>query len=378
MNRFVLLLFLLVSISKILPMDIITNSFNGNTTVFVIIPFNQFIFSAGNGEANYQSSINLLDNKNHRVFQRVFDINLLKQDVVDDAAYLLDFSIPTVPGNYKLTLMLRNTNLGDKKEQQSNVTISDSGNARNNILVADTGKFKFYPSSFNQLNAQLKSCFLIIDASAVYDSIMVKYEANSEENKIKVSIGTSNKIDFAPMLMKGALTKIEVLYYSDNIIDIPKWSLFHSNDDYTRTFSLNDQLLQIRYIANQNEWKSLKKTPEKDLQRAIESFWERHNNNPGTYKNETRDIFYSRVLKAEELFTIHKKLRGWKSDRGRIYIQYGTPDDVVEDFYNVQEYPNSRAYPHIRWYYYKAHKEFNFIDKTGYGNFQIMDEYYEN
>ena len=58
----------------------------------------------------------------------------------------------------------------------------------------------------------------------------------------------------------------------------------------------------------------------------IEQFWLRRDPNPDTVVNEFRDEHYRRIAYANERFTSGKM--GWKTDRGRIYIMYGPPDQI--------------------------------------------------
>jgi len=405
MNRLYLILcFILLCFSWGQALEVVTNSYNNTTSIYILIPFEQLIFSADKGTAHYQLSVNLIDTKRKSLVQDVFDIKagspFYQKEVMKQASFVQEISIPQKAGNYRLTTQLRNVDLGDKTEKQTDITLDDTKSYVKDIIIADNGQFKYVPSAFNQINPQLKSCYMVLDTSASYDSIMIKYEINSVVNRVKASTTDSNRLDLLPILREGKLTSLEPWYYTGNIINTPLKSFIRSNNKdqgaelahtgftqerslaqlqyYLQTFTLQEQLQQIRYIATQNEWKLLRKVADKDLAEAIERYWERHKSNPGTSLNETRELFYERVLRADELFTIHKKLRGWKSDRGRIYIRYGQPDEVVEDTYYLGDYPDVRTYPHIKWYYYRANKAYNFLDKTGYGDFQIMDEYYEN
>jgi hypothetical protein len=68
------------------------------------------------------------------------------------------------------------------------------------------------------------------------------------------------------------------------------------------------------------------------------------------------------------MFTIHKKLKGWASDRGRIYIKFGEPDEITTDVHPIGRYPN------ITWTYYKQNKEFYFADVKGYGQYILRNK----
>lgn len=63
---------------------------------------------------------------------------------------------------------------------------------------------------------------------------------------------------------------------------------------------------------------------EKEL--LLEDLWRRHDPTPDTAENELRATFLRRVDHANASFTIFQ--RGMFSDRGRIWIRYGEPDEI--------------------------------------------------
>jgi GWxTD domain-containing protein len=83
----------------------------------------------------------------------------------------------------------------------------------------------------------------------------------------------------------------------------------------------------VTYIITDAEratWKTLKTDEERES--FIESFWLRRDPTPDTIDNEYRDDHYERIAYANEHFA--SGIPGWKTDRGRIYIMYGKPDDI--------------------------------------------------
>lgn len=61
----------------------------------------------------------------------------------------------------------------------------------------------------------------------------------------------------------------------------------------------------------------------------IERFWARRNPNPHGTENPYRYTFWARVLEANRRFT-ESAYPGWKTDRGKIFILLGEPDDIRE------------------------------------------------
>ncbi len=60
----------------------------------------------------------------------------------------------------------------------------------------------------------------------------------------------------------------------------------------------------------------------------LDRFWKERDPTPLTAQNEERDKFYERVRYANEHFGLQGVVTGMLSDRGRIYIRYGEPDEI--------------------------------------------------
>jgi len=92
----------------------------------------------------------------------------------------------------------------------------------------------------------------------------------------------------------------------------------------------------VTYIISDEERKaftSLSNDEERDA--FIENFWLRRNPNPDSPENEFREEHYRRIAYANEHFAAGKP--GWKTDRGRIYISWGKPD-------NIEAHPSGGTY----------------------------------
>jgi GWxTD domain-containing protein len=81
------------------------------------------------------------------------------------------------------------------------------------------------------------------------------------------------------------------------------------------------------YIITDEERKAFKKlTTDEERDNFIEQFWLRRDPSPDTAENEYKDEHYRRIEYANEHFS--SGIPGWKSDRGRVYIMYGKPDEI--------------------------------------------------
>jgi len=83
----------------------------------------------------------------------------------------------------------------------------------------------------------------------------------------------------------------------------------------------------VAYIITQEEKDAFKKLQTDDeREQFIEQFWLRRDPTPDTLENEFKEEHYRRIAYANEHFA--SGIPGWKTDRGRIYIMYGPPDDI--------------------------------------------------
>ena len=84
---------------------------------------------------------------------------------------------------------------------------------------------------------------------------------------------------------------------------------------------------EVPYIIMEDERATFKKlTTDEEKEQFIEQFWERRNPNPGTPENEFKEEYYRRIAYTNEHYA--SGIPGWKTDRGRIYIMYGPPDEI--------------------------------------------------
>jgi len=87
----------------------------------------------------------------------------------------------------------------------------------------------------------------------------------------------------------------------------------------------------VRYLMTYKEDENVRRlrtAPE--LTRFISDFWARRDPTPGTFENELRRIYWGRVLEANRRYR-DSTIPGWKTDRGKIFIMLGAPDDVQTD-----------------------------------------------
>jgi GWxTD domain-containing protein len=104
--------------------------------------------------------------------------------------------------------------------------------------------------------------------------------------------------------------------------------------------------------------------------RFMVEFWQKRNLKPSTAENETRARFYAAVDYANRMYGEKGRaaVPGWKTDRGRIYVRNGAPDDML------QRPQAGRSPPYEVWRFRTGKDRYYiFIDRAnGLGNFQLV------
>ena len=87
---------------------------------------------------------------------------------------------------------------------------------------------------------------------------------------------------------------------------------------------INQEVVYIITDEERNAFNGL--STDEERQQFIESFWFRRDPTPDTEENEYREEHYRRIAYANERFA--SGIPGWRTDRGRIYIAFGPPDEI--------------------------------------------------
>ncbi len=83
----------------------------------------------------------------------------------------------------------------------------------------------------------------------------------------------------------------------------------------------------------------LKLTSDRERDMFIEAFWKHRDPTPGTPENEFKIEHYRRINYANHFFGRESPKPGWRTDRGRVYIILGEPNDIQRYEGKTQTYP---------------------------------------
>jgi len=128
---------------------------------------------------------------------------------------------------------------------------------------------------------------------------------------------------------------------------------------------------QLSIVAQPGEVDKMKNIESQEERlNAFNEFWKALDPTPGTAKNERQIEFYRRVNFANVHFKTMRR-EGWQTDRGRVFIKYGEPDEI-------DDVPMSLTFPPYQvWNYYKigAYRKFTFVDENEDGEYRLQYPY---
>src|ERR1700723_1618553 len=87
---------------------------------------------------------------------------------------------------------------------------------------------------------------------------------------------------------------------------------------------LNEDVVYIISPEERSAFLHLQTNEERE--QFIEQFWQRRNPDPDSAENTFKEEHYRRIPYTNEHYA--SGIPGWKTDRGRIYIMWGPPDEV--------------------------------------------------
>ena len=101
----------------------------------------------------------------------------------------------------------------------------------------------------------------------------------------------------------------------------------------------------------------------------LRRFWAKRDPTPGTPRNEEQENFYSRIADANRRYREGgaAEIPGWRTDRGRIFIRNGPPQEVM------QRPQAANSLPYEVWKYTQGRLlKYVFMDFTQFGNYALI------
>jgi GWxTD domain-containing protein len=299
------------------------------------------------------------------------------------------FRIP--PGEYSISFMVRDVASNRSAIQEGAITVPQltQGLLSTPILVYEASR-RSALDSLPRLLASPRS-------SAVFgqdSTVSVYLEAYGQQSRLPVSFVVQNDrgavtwrdtavLERTGNLMSGAV-KIPIsrvgigianlTFTRADATDTVRTPVFVSFGNDIPLLSYEDLISQLRYYVSPERLKSLRETSIEQRGRAWAAFLKSSDPSPSTPEHEGLQTYFARLEQAAVRFRDDGTSRGgWLSDRARVYVVLGEPDQLYEQTTNGPITRNSVSQRGRLqyWEYGQYRVRLIFYDDTGSGRWRL-------
>ena len=348
----------------------------------------------GGFDAEFEWIIAIYNDEDKLIFSRTSDekyhVNTFKKTNSRVDKRVIKNQILLNAGKYKF--LIRTIDLNSKKSSQRKIEVNIAKYYNKNIAVSDlmlldkitldsSGWLSNFEPVFVENFTDRQGVFYIyfnVYSKKPDSPIQIKYEFITNKEKVDFD---STLQDTIPHNIKSFLIKIH-----KNLFKASRYTLKLSvtidgettSKEKKLTFfwktvpstseDIHTALMEMKYILSSDSLSKYLKANLEEQKAFFKRFWAERDPNPETKKNELMDEYFKRVNYADQHFSSFSS-PGWISDRGRILIKFGPPDDIERHPFEL----DTRAY--IIWRYYSLKKTFVFEDYTGFGDYRLNPNY---
>jgi len=294
----------------------------------------------------------------------------------------------TEPGDFKMAIRVtdRDTNVGSVLNTEIEVPDLSEGPAISDIvfLYEEPGrKDRRWPGYRPSIRRVYKETHVFVTLYyelyniELSDSLQVIYEViENESDKVFVSYPVPvrgpatahmEKIPVDSLSNGRYLLRVSVSDPEGETVVSRAEEFEVSTDTFYLGKDLEDAVALLHYIADRSFAERLVEAPRDERRMLWEDFWREKDPTPTTPRNEFYEEHLKRFKYADRTFRTSMS-EGWRTDRGRIHIMYGPPDEIESQGMEVDRDPTEI------WYYTSSGRVFVFIDHTGFGDYILSNE----
>lgn len=364
---------------------------------YVQVPYEElrFIKEADRYVARYDVTLSITNIEQQLIQERAWSVDVRLPDFANtisrNAYSLTQRAVDVSPGNYQVAVHLRDSDSRKSGTVKRAMFVTDFKKDSLSLsdimlvsrLTTDGGRKKIVPNISGNIGTLGEGFFLFFEIynDAPGDSIELTWRIFDKD---KEELGGSTQHEEVTDNRTQAFVKVEDLKlpvgtYLITVDAIPRGkegSLTGTKATTSRNFSVRwtdipasikdvkKAVEQLRYIAQPSEYDHIRDgETEEEIKKRFLEFWAKRDPDPSTEKNELMDEYYERVEYANKSFGHY--MDGWRTDRGMVYIRFGSPD-------NVERHPfDMNTKPYEVWYYYEFERQFVFVDETGFGDYRM-------
>ena len=260
------------------------------------------------------------------------------------------FRVP--PGGYNISFTVRDVASNRAASQEGAITVPrlTQGHLSTPLLVYEAARRNALDSLPRVLASPRSSAVFGQDST-----VSVYLEAYGQQPRLPVSFVVQNEkgavtwrdttvLEKNGALMSGAVTIpisrvgigiAHVTFTRADATDTVRAPVFVSFGNDIPLLSYEDLIAQLRYYVAPERLKSLRETPVEERGQAWAAFLRSSDPAPSTPEHEGLQTYFARLQQAGLRFRDDGTSRaGWLSDRARVYVVMGEPDQLYEQTTN--------------------------------------------
>ncbi|MDQ2930629.1 MAG: GWxTD domain-containing protein [Gemmatimonadota bacterium] len=161
----------------------------------------------------------------------------------------------------------------------------------------------------------------------------------------------------------GPVTVVTSLAGSADSVQAP---LFLSFGDEFGITSFDELLSYLRYFVSPQRIQAMRDTPPEQRAAAWAVFWKQTDPNPSSPQNEALRDYFKRIAIANTRYR-EEGLAGWLTDRGKVFVTLGEPDQAGQQFGQRQ---TSRSRSEV-WVYTQYNLRLIFMNQSSVGHLRL-------
>jgi GWxTD domain-containing protein len=295
------------------------------------------------------------------------------------------------PGTYNISFMVRDVASNRSASQEGSITVPRlaQGHLSTPLLVYEATRRTALDSLPRVLASPRSSAVFGQDST-----VSVYLEAYGPENRLPVGFVVQNDkgaitwrdttvLEKNGALMSGAvkipISRVgigiaNVTFVRMDATDTVRAPVFVSFGNDIPLLSYEDLIAQLRYYVSPERLKTLREAPIEERGQMWAAFLRSSDPAPSTPEHEGLQTYFARLQQAALRFRDDGTSRaGWLSDRARVYVVLGEPDQLYEQTTNG---PLTRTSVSQRgrlqyWEYSQYRVRLIFYDDTGTGRWRL-------
>ena len=350
----------------------------------------QFVRTKGGYRASADVMVLVLDDTDKQVAGDTYRIRLhsstYDKTTSVDSCETRVVRFRAAPGDFKMTIAVSDRDSHRKTILNAEIDVPDltGGRALSDIvfLTEEPGpKHEKWPG----FRPNVKRVYSDVGKSVVFfyelyrmgleDSVKVLHEVFDDENSrvygfSSVSAGDRSLayLERIPVdsLSNGTYTlRVSMMGQEGKPVAARSKQFEVSTDVLYLGRDLDEAVALLYYIADSSFIDRLVNADPDERKTLWEQFWREKDPTPSTPRNEFYEEHLRRFKYANQHFR-SSVAEGWRTDRGRIYITYGPPDEIDSGAMELD------ADPTEIWYYFENGRRFVFVDETGFGDYVLV------